>query len=86
VFPIFRGSRWLAALLFGLIHVFDFASVLTDPSLPKENLLLALLGFNLGVEVKQLVIVATFCRFPIPCRNPGFTAALFSLVDRHLLH
>ncbi len=49
--------RWLAALAFGLIHGFGFAGVLAETGLPPENVLPALLGFNLGVEVGQLVVV-----------------------------
>jgi hypothetical protein len=45
---------------FGLIHGFGFASVLTDLGLPQGALALALVGFNLGVELGQLAIVAVF--------------------------
>ena len=50
----------MIAFLFGLIHGFGFASVLTDLGLPKETLLVALVSFNLGVELGQLVIVSAF--------------------------
>jgi hypothetical protein len=60
VWPVFQGQRWSVAFLFGLIHGFGFASVLTDLGLPDQALLLALLGFNIGVEVGQLGIVAVF--------------------------
>jgi hypothetical protein len=52
--------RWLVAFGFGLIHGFGFASVLTELGLPRDALVLSLLGFNVGVEVGQLVIVACF--------------------------
>jgi len=55
--------RWQMAFAFGLIHGFGFASVLADLGLPSEQLASALLGFNLGVELGQLAIVAVF--FPI---------------------
>ena len=42
---------------FGLIHGFGFASVLRDLGLPRDNLLAALVSFNLGVEAGQLAIV-----------------------------
>ena len=48
------------AFVFGLIHGFGFASVLTDLGLPQGALILALVGFNGGVEVGQLAIVAIF--------------------------
>jgi hypothetical protein len=60
VLPFFQGQRWMVAFAFGLIHGFGFASVLIDLGLPKSALALALLGFNLGVEIGQLAIVAAF--------------------------
>jgi len=60
LYPLFRGKRWMVAFAFGLIHGFGFASVLTDLGLPQSALVLALLGFNLGVEIGQLSIVAIF--------------------------
>jgi hypothetical protein len=58
--PVVQRGRWLVAFAFGLIHGFGFASVLADLGLPQESLLLALVGFNLGVEAGQLCIVAAF--------------------------
>jgi hypothetical protein len=60
VFPLVHGRRWMVAFAFGLIHGFGFASVLRDLGLPQGALLLALVGFNLGVEVGQLAIVSGF--------------------------
>jgi HupE / UreJ protein len=60
VYPIFHGRRWVVAFLFGLIHGFGFANVLTELGLPESTLLIALVGFNLGVEVGQVAIVAVF--------------------------
>jgi hypothetical protein len=51
-----RG-RWLLAGLFGLVHGFGFASVLRDYGLPRDALLPALAGFNLGVELGQIGVV-----------------------------
>ena len=48
---------WLIAFIFGLLHGFGFAGALNDIGLPRENLLLSLLLFNLGVELGQLVVV-----------------------------
>jgi len=55
--PVVRERRWLLAFLFGLIHGLAFASVLVDLGLQGGSLLLALLGFNAGVELGQLAIV-----------------------------
>lgn len=60
VFPLFSERRWVMAFVFGLIHGFGFASVLADLGLPTGTLVIALLGFNLGVEAGQLAIVAAF--------------------------
>jgi hypothetical protein len=51
-------ARVLLAFAFGLIHGFGFAGVLAEMDLPTERLAAALLGFNLGVEVGQLGVVA----------------------------
>jgi hypothetical protein len=52
--------RWVLAFAFGLIHGFGFASVLADLGLPQGALVLALVGFNVGVEVGQMAIVVVF--------------------------
>lgn len=51
------SRRWAVSFLFGLVHGFGFSSVLRAIGLPKENLLLSLLNFNLGVEAGQLTVV-----------------------------
>ena len=58
VFPVVRERRWLVALAFGLIHGLGFASVLADLGLETDGLVRALIGFNVGVEVGQVAIVA----------------------------
>jgi hypothetical protein len=60
IYPLFQRRRWMVAFAFGLIHGFGFASVLADLGLPRDALLLALVGFNLGVEAGQLAIVSVF--------------------------
>ena len=45
------------AFLFGLIHGFGFAGALTSAGLPRQDLPLALLGFNVGVEIGQVGFV-----------------------------
>lgn len=49
---------WLLAFAFGLLHGLGFASGLVELGLPRDDLPLALLLFNLGVEAGQLVFVA----------------------------
>jgi hydrogenase/urease accessory protein HupE len=49
---------WVVAFAFGLLHGFGFASALTSAGLPKAELPIALLSFNVGVEIGQLSFVA----------------------------
>jgi len=49
---------WVVAFAFGLLHGFGFASGLTAIGLPQGDIPLALLTFNVGVEVGQLAFVA----------------------------
>jgi hydrogenase/urease accessory protein HupE len=48
---------WVVAFLFGLIHGFGFAGALTSAGLPHKDLPLALLSFNVGVEIGQVSFV-----------------------------
>jgi hydrogenase/urease accessory protein HupE len=49
---------WVVAFAFGLLHGFGFASGLTAVGLPQHDIPLALLLFNVGVEIGQLSFVA----------------------------
>jgi hydrogenase/urease accessory protein HupE len=49
---------WIVAFAFGLLHGFGFASGLTSMGLPTAEIPLALLLFNLGVEIGQVGFVA----------------------------
>ena len=60
LWPLVHRWRALVAFGFGLIHGFGFASVLADLGLPQGALVLSLVGFNVGVELGQLAIVAAF--------------------------
>jgi hypothetical protein len=51
------GHRWRIAACFGLIHGFGFATALHQLELPAGELVPALLGYNLGVELGQVAIV-----------------------------
>ena len=72
VWPVFHGRRWTVAFGFGLIHGFGFATVLADLALPREALVPALVGFNLGVEAGQLAIVAAFLPLAFALRRTAF--------------
>lgn len=55
--PIFGRHHWPVAFAFGLVHGFGFANVLGDLNLATGQFVASLLGFNIGVEIGQLVIV-----------------------------
>ncbi|MFK7915945.1 MAG: HupE/UreJ family protein [Pseudomonadales bacterium] len=55
--------KWLTVFVFGLFHGFGFATVLSDLAVGLGSLAVALVGFNVGVEVGQLAIVLV--AFPI---------------------
>lgn len=50
-------NPWLVAFAFGLLHGFGFASGLAQIGLPEKDIPLALLMFNVGVEIGQLGFV-----------------------------
>jgi hypothetical protein len=58
-------SRWrpIVVFLFGLLHGLGFASVLQEFGLPADRLVPALIGFNVGVELGQLAVIA--CAFAL---------------------
>lgn len=60
LWPMVRERGWLVAFGFGLVHGFGFANALSELGLARGALALALVGFNLGVEIGQLAIVGVF--------------------------
>lgn len=50
--------RWAIACLFGFVHGLGFSGILLEQELPRPQLVQALFGFNIGVEIGQLAIVA----------------------------
>lgn len=56
----------LVSSVFGLLHGFGFASVLSDIGLPSKQKVLALLYFNIGVEIGQILfVIGLFAIFKI---------------------
>lgn len=51
-------APWLIAFSFGLLHGFGFAGALAEIGLPQNALNLALVFFNVGVELGQLIFIA----------------------------
>jgi HupE / UreJ protein len=70
--PWVHKRLWGMAFAFGLVHGFGFASVLADLGLPQGTLALALVGFNVGVELGQLAIVAAFLPLAFWLRRTRF--------------
>ena len=60
---IFKSKEWIIAFGFGLFHGFGFASVLGEKGLNGDYMILSLLGFNIGVELGQVLIICMV--FPI---------------------
>lgn len=66
-------APWVVAFSFGLLHGFGFAGALAEVGLPQQAIPIALLMFNVGVEIGQLTFVAfvigaraTLTRLPYP--------------------
>jgi hypothetical protein len=72
LYPVLKKDRWMAAFILGLMHGFGFSSTLMDLDLPRQNLVLTLFGFNLGVEIGQVAIVCVFV--PVAYWLRSFTA------------
>lgn len=72
LYPWLRGNAWMVAFGFGLIHGFGFASSLADLGVRRGTLAMALVGFNLGVELGQLAIVALFLPLAFALRQTWF--------------
>lgn len=92
--PVVTARLWQVAFVFGLMHGFGFASVLADLTLPADREILALLAFNIGVEIGQLAIVAAALpillllgRLPVVARvaMPAATAAIIAIATIWLL-
>lgn len=75
--PTLPGPRWAMAAVFGLVHGFGFAGPLQSLGLPRDELALALLGFNLGVELGQLLCVGLLLPFALAWRAaPAYRRAV----------
>jgi hypothetical protein len=95
IYRPFNVREWLLAFAFGLFHGFGFANVLGEIDLERTYLVLSLLGFNIGVELGQIAIIAVVfpllyvlrtSRFYLPVMRYGsaflIAIALFWFVER----
>jgi hydrogenase/urease accessory protein HupE len=55
--PKLHPSRLWIVFAFGLLHGLGFASILAEFGMPKEDFVLALISFNIGIEFGQLAII-----------------------------
>jgi HupE / UreJ protein len=62
-FVLRPDKRWRVAFLFGLLHGFAFAAALRSIAVPRAEMPIALLSFNVGVELGQLGVLALV----LPC-------------------
>jgi hydrogenase/urease accessory protein HupE len=85
---------WIIAFGFGLIHGLGFAGALADIGLPQKEIPIALLFFNVGVEVGQLLFVLFFLlvslvikqlRFAWPCWSRMIPAYIIGIVSCYWL-
>jgi hypothetical protein len=70
-FPAGARWRWLVAVVFGLVHGLGFAGALTELGLPRDAMVRALIGFNIGVEFGQLAFVAVMMPAVVWLARPG---------------
>ena len=77
--PIFANKEWLMAFGFGLFHGFGFAGLLGDLGLTRSNRFVSLLGFNIGVEIGQaLIILMVFPILFVMRRTRIFVPAMYA--------
>lgn len=69
LFPMLERDRWAAAFALGLLHGFGFSATLNDVGLTGRALLATLFGFNAGVELGQLALVAIFVPLAFALRD-----------------
>ncbi len=72
LYPVLADDRWAAAFALGLLHGFGFSATLMDLGLPRENLVITLFGFNAGVEIGQMCVVAAFVPIAFMLRSTRF--------------
>jgi len=75
------ASLWPVAFGFGLIHGLSFASILTEVKLIGSSLLGALAGFNVGMELGQLVLVLLFAPMITGVRELQYGPGMVRLIS-----
>ena len=70
--PRYSPWRLLVVFMFGLVHGLGFAGALSELELPSISLLAGLLGFNVGVEVGQLLVISLAFIATVWLRNEAY--------------
>jgi hypothetical protein len=77
--PLFPGREPIIAAFFGLIHGLAFATTLRNLGVGPWQRFASILGFNLGIETMQLIVVAAILpSLVILSRTPAYTVLRFS--------
>ena len=66
------SKRWRITFPFGLIHGFGFAGALREIALPRGQVPIALVSFNLGVELGQLAVLSIALPLVLAARNASW--------------
>ena len=77
---ITRRFPWAVAFIFGLLHGLGFAGALTETGVPSDQIPLALLAFNLGVEAGQLAVVVALALSAMAVRRVVEPSSLWARV------
>ena len=72
IIPTYRDKTWVILFVFGLFHGMGFASVMQELPYRVGNLNKVLIGFNVGVEIGQMAIVAAIFPFIFLLRKTSF--------------
>ena len=63
IIPFMREKSWIVVFVFGMFHGFGFANVLDPLGINQQSMIAALAGFNIGVELGQILIILVV--FPV---------------------
>lgn len=84
-YPIFRRRLWLILFLLGLFHGFALANALIELGATSQKTVLSVFGFNLGLEIGQLMIIAVILPVIYWLRNQRFYLSFVIRVGAVLL-
>ena len=81
---LIRQGPWFVAFLFGLLHGLGFAGALSAIGLPTSSAVSAILLFNVGLEIGQILVILTALalvyiagRFRVPLQHRAFLMPVY---------